>query len=98
MRKDIINTMDKTNIVYNFFVKTAKRVTLVKQKDLRKHALENILNTKINESVVNQHQISFNHKFIWNNVILESNYKKRLISEMIRIKCHQNSINKKEDI
>ena len=60
----------------------------------------NIKTTKI-QSVVVTHQDAFNHDFDWENAKIldnESNYKKRITSEMIHIKCHFNNINKKEDI
>ena len=67
------------------------------------------LKTRINEhrknnnpeAVVYQHITNFSHEFNWNNVKIidyESNYKKRLISEMIHIKCDKYKVNKKEDV
>ena len=47
------------------------------------------------------HKNSFNHQFDWEGAVIldnESNYKKRLMSEMMHIKCHKNNINKKDDI
>jgi len=44
--------------------------------------------------------LKFNHNFDWNNVKIldfESNYQKRLISEMIHIKSQKNGINLNED-
>ena len=58
------------------------------------------INNKNNESVVCQHQINFGHEIDWNRTVevdSEISYKKRLISEMIHIKCQKNSI-KKDDI
>ena len=45
-----------------------------------------------------QHTKNFSHEFDWDNVKIidyESNYKKRIISEMIHIKCNKY---KKEDV
>ena len=45
--------------------------------------------------------MNYNHEFNWEETKIidqESNYKKRLTSEMIDIKSNHNSINKKEDI
>ena len=53
------------------------------------------------EAVVYQHTKNFSHEFDWNNVKIidyESNYKKRIISEMIHIKCDKHNVNKKEDV
>ena len=51
--------------------------------------------------MVSLHRIENKHEFDWGNTSvldMESNYKKRLVSEMIYIKSNHNSINKKEDI
>ena len=64
------------------------------------------LKTRINEhrknnnpeAVVYQHITKFSDEFDWNNVKIinyESNYKKRLISEMIHIKYNKYNVNKK---
>ena len=56
---------------------------------------------KNKESVVSLHPIENKHEFDWENISvldMESNYKKRLVSEIIYIKSNHNSINKKEDI
>ena len=66
-----------------------------------KTQIKEYINNKNNESVVYQHEINFGHEFDWNRtVVVDSkiSYKKRLISEMINIKCQKNSINKKDDI
>ena len=58
-------------------------------------------NKRNSESVVFKHRSQFNHEFDWEHgkiVDYESEYKRRLTSEMIYIKCNQFSINKKEDI
>ena len=67
------------------------------------------LKTRINEhrknnnpdAVVYQDITNFSYEFDWNNVKIidyESNYKKRLTSEMIHIKCNKHNVNKKEDV
>ena len=51
------------------------------------------------ESVIYQHQINYNHEFNWEETKIidqESNYKKRLTSEMIYIKSNHNSLTKKK--
>ena len=50
---------------------------------------------------MHQHTKNFSHEFDWNNVKIidyESNYKKRIISEMIHIKSNKHNVNKKEDV
>ena len=57
--------------------------------------------TKNSESVVFKHQAEFNHEYDWEQVKIidyEPDYRKRLTSEMIHIKCNQFSINKGEEI
>ena len=52
-------------------------------------------------SVIHTHRNSLNHEFNWDDpkiIDIERDYKKRLLSEMIHIKCNKHSINKKEDI
>ena len=51
--------------------------------------------------MVSLHRIENKHEFDWENTSvldMESNYKKRLFSEMIYVKSNHNSINRKEDI
>lgn len=51
-------------------------------------------------SVVTEHMLQCNHSFDWENVRVldtESNYYKRLISEMIHIKSQKISINLQKD-
>ena len=45
--------------------------------------------------------MNYNHEFNWEETTIidrESNYKKRLTSEMIHIKSNHNSINKEDNI
>ena len=51
--------------------------------------------------MVSLHRVENKHEFDWKNTSvldMESNYKKRLVSEMIYLKSNHNSINKKDDI
>jgi hypothetical protein len=51
-------------------------------------------------SVITEHILEFDHTFDWSNVRIldsESNYRKRLISEMIHIKEQKNGINLMKD-
>jgi len=52
-------------------------------------------------SVITKHMLKKNHTFNWRNVKImdyETNYFKRLISEMIHIKTQDNGLNPMEDI
>jgi len=51
-------------------------------------------------SVVSEHRMKYGHDFDWEEVKvldIENNYYKRIISEMIHIKRHNNNINKQTD-
>ena len=55
------------------------------------------------DTVVTAHINNFspNHEFDWNNTVIldrETNWRKRVISEMLHISRNKNSINKKEDV
>ena len=84
-----------------FVCKDCEACYIGETKRTLKARIKEHINNKNNESVVFQHQINFRHEFEWNRTVAvdsEIIYKKRLISGMIRIKCHKNSINKKDDI
>jgi len=52
------------------------------------------------QSVIIKHRLNFSHEFDWDNVEIvdrERFLSKRLISEMIRIKCQNNSLNLQSD-
>jgi len=61
----------------------------------------NHINRNSNQSsVITNHRRHFNHEFDWNNVKVldeETNYKKRLISEMIHIKKQKHGLNSQND-
>ena len=99
--KDSTNTIDRTNVVYRICCKVCEACNIGETKRSLKTRIKEYINNKNNESVVSQHQIDFGHEFLWNRTVVvesEISYKKRSIFEMIRIKCHKNSINKKDDI
>jgi len=53
-----------------------------------------------NHSVISEHRLGSNHEFDWENPIIldkEKHYYRRLISEMINIKTHNNTINLQTD-
>ena len=93
--------MDRTNVVYKTRCKDCEACYIGETKRTLKTRIKEHINNKNNKSVVCQHQINFRHEFDWNRTVVvdsEIIYKKRLISEMIHIKCQKNSINKKDDI
>ena len=99
--KDVTKKWDRTNIVYKFTCKNCPAAYIGETKRTLKKRINEHRNNKNEDSVVNMHQNSFNHQFDWEGAVIldnESNYKKRLMSEMMHIKCHNNNINKKEDI
>lgn len=59
-----------------------------------------LINTKTKTALA-EHFENFEHQFNFDQTSIvdkQNNYKKRLLSEMIQIKKHQNNINKKQDI
>ena len=99
--KDTLEKWNQKNVVYKFTCKNCPATYIGETKrSLITHINEH-KNKKSIESVIYQHQMNYNHEFNWeetNIIDQESNYKKRLTSEMIHIKSNHNSINKKEDI
>jgi len=60
-----------------------------------------ILRNTSTHSVITEHRLQFNHDFDWEGVEIldvERNFNKRLISEMINIKCQKKGINLQTDI
>jgi len=54
----------------------------------------------VKHSVITEHRLQFNHDFDWDNPTIldkEKRYYRRLISEMINIKTHSNTINLQSD-
>ena len=88
--KDTLEKWNKTNVVYKFTCKDCPATYIGETK--------RSLKTRINE---HKNKMNYNHEFNWEATKIidqESNYKKRLTSEIIHIKSSHNSINKKEDI
>ena len=96
--KDIVNTMNRTSIVYKFFYKQCEACYIDGTKRLLKTRIKQHINNEHNETIICQHQIYLNHKLDWNIVIVFHSEEKRFIFKMIHIKYHNNSINKKVDI
>jgi len=65
-----------------------------------KEHFNNIKSYKSRHSVITQHILNCNHSFNWEDIKIlgsESNYNKKLVSEMLHIKEHSNGINLKKD-
>jgi len=73
------------------------------KRQLKTRIKEHFNNIKLDESrhsVITQHILKHNHSFNWKDIKIfdsESNYNKRLISEMLHIKEQVNGINLKKD-
>ena len=99
--KDPTKKCDKTNVVYKFFCKSCPASYVGETKRTIKIRINEHQKNNNLESVVPQHRKNFLHDFDWDNTLIldhEANYKKRILSEMIHIKCNSNNINKKEDV
>ena len=98
---DTLDKWNQINVVYKFAWKNCPAPYIGETKRSLKTRINEHKNKKSTESVVCQHQVNYNHEFNWEEskiIDQESNYKKRLTSEMIHIKSNHNGINKKEDI
>ena len=104
VQKDITPPIKSNNIVYKISCNdcNASYVGQTKRR-LGTRVGEHINNIKQHNSklsVISQHRIEKSHQFKWDDVEIldtESNYHKRLISEMIYIKTQENSLNIMED-
>ena len=99
--KDLTEKWQQTNIVYSFKCNKCPAIYIGETIRSLRTRINEHKNNKNSESVVFKHWAEFNHEFDWEHVKMidyESDYRKRLTSEMIHIKCSQFSINKKEDI
>ena len=99
--KDFTEKWQQTKIVYSFKCNNCPVIYIGETKRSLRILINEHKNNKNSESVVFKHRAEFNHEFDWEHVKMidhESDYKIRLTSEMIHIKCNQSSINKKEDI
>jgi len=104
VQKDPTEHTHKNNIVYKIncnncdasYVGQTKRKMMTRIKEHH----DNIKLDKSKHSVITEHILDLNHNFDWNNIKIldtESNYNKRLISEMLHIKEQKNGINSHND-
>jgi len=104
VQKDRTEHTHKNNIVYKIncnnceasYVGQTKR----QMKTRVKEHYNNIKLDKSKHSVISEHIVNFNHNFDWDNIKIldiESNYNKRLVSEMLHIKEQKNGINLQRD-
>lgn len=101
--KDRQEKNEQTNIVYRIDCKDCNASYVGESKrTLGTRVKEHIANMKKENKkfVINEHTKNCKHKFDFENTRIldrESNWRKRLISEMVNIKLQDNSINIKED-
>ena len=97
--KDKTKILDNTNVVYKIKCTSCPSIYIGETKRCLSIRINEHKNKKDVESVVSTH--AQNHVFDWDNITIldkESNFKKRLISEMVHINSHDNTLNKKEDV
>jgi len=102
--KDTIQRTDNNNVVYRIACNNCDATYVGQSKrQLKTRIKEHRANINLDpdkHSVVSNHVINHNHSFDWQHVTIldrESNYHKRLVSEMIHIKEQINSINLMKD-
>lgn len=93
-----------SNVIYKIDCKVCDATYIGQTKRqlctrIREHK-NNIKLDSTRHSVISEHILNQSHTFDWDNTKIldhESNYQKRLISEMLHIKEHKNSINLNKD-
>jgi len=104
VQKDVTDLLQKNNIVYKIGCMNCEATYTGQTKRqlktrIREH-FNNIKSDNTKHSVISEHIIKYNHKFDWDSVQIldtESNYKKRLVSEMLHIKEQRHGINSQKD-
>jgi len=104
VQKDRTEHAQKNNVVYKINCNNCE-ATYVGQtkrqiKTRVKEHYNNIKSDKSKHSVISEHILNFNHMFDWDDAKIldtESNYNKRLVSEMLHIKEQKNGINSQRD-
>src|ERR1700739_4330878 len=102
--KDKTTVDSSNNVVYKICCKDCDASYVGQTKrQLKTRLNEHIKNSNSNSTkhtVITEHALQYNHTFDWQNKKIldcETNYYKRLISEMIHIKLQTNGINYMED-
>jgi len=104
VHKDVLPVLSRSNVVYKIncsvcdasYVGQTKRTLNTRVNEHKNHIRRN--STQF--SVITDHRQKSKHEFDWDNVKildLESNYNKRLISEMIHIKKQKDGLNAQTD-
>jgi len=105
VQKDSLPKLSKMNVVYKIscqncetsYVGQTCRQLKTRISEHKNHISRNTTA----HSVITEHRLQFNHDFDWDGVEIldvERNYNKRVISEMINIKCQKKGINLQTDI
>jgi len=104
VHKDLLSTSSRSNVVYKIECSNCDASYVGQTKRLLKDRIgehRNHIKRNTNQIfVITNHRKNYNHEFDWNNVKVldeETNYKKRLISEMIHIKKQKCGLNSKND-
>jgi len=104
VQKDRTEHTQKNNIVYKINCNNCEATYVGQTKRQLKTRIKehynNIRSDESKHSVITQHILNFNHMFNWDDVGIldtESNYNKRLVSEMLHIKEQKNGINSQRD-
>jgi len=104
VQKDYTEHSQKNNIVYKINCRNCEASYVGQTKrQLKTRVKEHCNNIKLDQSkhsVITEHRLNFDHDFDWENIKIldtESNYNKRLISEMLHIKEQKKGINSQKD-
>jgi len=98
VQKDQTEYTKKSNTVYKISCKDCDATYTGQTK--RQLQTNNIKLDSTKHSVISEHILKYNHMFDWNNVKIldiESNYNRRLVSEMLHIREQKRGINSQKD-
>jgi len=104
VHKDVLPVLSRSSVVYKIncsdcnasYVGQTKRTLNTRVNEHKSHIRRN----PVQSSVITDHRKKSKHEFDWDNVKIldvESNYNKRLISEMIHIKNQKDGLNAQTD-
>lgn len=104
--KDKLTVENKSNVIYEIpcncgavYIGQTKQLVKTRIQEHKYSCNERHINKK-EKTALASHHFEFKHDFVFDRTTIldyEHNYKKRLISEMILINKHSNTVNKKTD-
>ena len=97
--KDQTSLFENNNVVYQFVCEECPGTYTGQTKRQLKSRIDEHRNLN-QKTVVSEHALTYDHNFNFDKTVIldhESNYHKRIVSEMLHIKYCKDSINRQED-